>query len=92
MSLISSKTKPVYKWKIGDLISALEAAQLCGYKSAKQFQDPKRRASLPFDFTVIWQGGRMFFLRSEVDEYLTRAVEAARDLQKKRRRDLGVGI
>ncbi len=88
MTLIASKRKPVYRWQKGDLISALDASLLCGYKSAKQFQDPVRRATLGYDFMVIWQGGRMFFLRSEVDEYLTRLVEAVEEQNGRRREDL----
>ena len=90
MTLIGSKKKQVYRWKEGDVITPLQAARLCGYQSAKQFQDPKRREGFGFEFTVIWQGNRMFFLRSEVDEYLTQKVEAARALAEKRRRDLGL--
>jgi len=90
MTLITSKQKPKYRWHEGDLITPLQAARLCGYKSSKQFQDPKRRRSLGYEFTVIWQGGRMFFLRSEVDEYLTQKVEAAQALAEKRKRDLGL--
>lgn len=90
MTLISTKQKPVYRWQEGDLITPLEAARLCGYKSAKQFQDSKRRQSFGYEFTVIWQGGRMFFLRSEIDEYITRIVESARKLAKKRRLDLSL--
>jgi len=78
MTLITSKRKKEYRWQIGDLITPLEAAQLCGYKSAKQFQDPHRRKSFAYDFTVIRQGKRMFFLRAEVDKYLTQIVEAAK--------------
>lgn len=90
MTLMRSKQKPDYRWQVGDLITPKEAAQLCGYKSAKQFQDPARRASLAYEFTVIWQGGSMFFLRSEIDDYLTKTVDAARQLSGKRRKDLGV--
>jgi len=87
---MASKRRPVYRWHEGDLITPLQAARLCGYKSAKQFQDPERRKSFGYEFTVVWQGGRMFFLRSEIDEYLTRKVETARALAEKRRRDLGL--
>jgi hypothetical protein len=90
MTLIASKQKTEYRWRVGDLITALEAARICGYKSAKQFQDPVRRSGFGYEFTVIWQGGRMFFLRSEVDEYLTQTVEAARAIDEKRRRDLRI--
>ena len=77
MTLMPSKQKTVYRWQVGDLITPLTAAQLCGYRSAKQFQDPLRRAGMNYKFTVIWQGARIFFLRSEVDDYLTKKLEAA---------------
>lgn len=90
MTLISTRQKTNYRWHKGDLIPPLEAAELCGYKSAKQFQDPERRKSLGYDFTVVWQGGRMFFLRSEVDDYITRLVEKAREQAQRRKNDLGI--
>lgn len=96
MSLISSRQTKVKKWRRGDLIGALEAAQLLGYKSAKQMQDASRRESIIKDFEAvgcsltvgIWIGGQMRFLRSEIEEFLTRKVENAREMNRKRRRDL----
>lgn len=35
MTLIASRKKEVYRWQKGDIITAREAAEMCGYRSAK---------------------------------------------------------
>ncbi len=92
MTLIDARKQNTYRWKPGDLITAAAASELCGYKSAKQFQNAERRARLGYNFTEIWQSGRMFFLRSEVDDYLTKLVEAAVKQKQRQNADLGVNV
>lgn len=88
MTLMTSRQKPIYRWQKGDLITASVAASICGYNSPKQFQDDSRRAALGYDFTVIWQGARKFFLRTEIDEYLTQLVADVKKQKERRNRDL----
>ncbi|HEX8287863.1 MAG TPA: hypothetical protein VF556_07710 [Pyrinomonadaceae bacterium] len=96
MSLIKARQKPGYRWHPGDLTGTTEAAQILGYKSPKVLQDDDRRKVLMKEFEslkctltdTIWIGGQRRFLRSEIDEFLTRKVESADAAAGKRREDL----
>lgn len=79
MSLMESRRKPNYRWRAGDVIGSKEAATLLGYKSPRTLQDADRRRYLIREFetfgctlTVDRIGGELRFLRSEIDEFLTR--------------------
>jgi hypothetical protein len=98
MSLMASKSKTAYRWKKDDLIGASEACELLGYKSARQLQDEKRRKNIVREFEAvgctltvgIWIGGQMRFLRSEIDEFLTKKIEAVQKQNEKRKKDLSL--
>jgi hypothetical protein len=85
MSLIKSKQPKIYRWHKGDLITATEAAALLGYKCAKIFQVKERLEVLLKDFESvncvltlnILINGSQRFLRSEINEFLSRKVENA---------------
>ncbi len=83
MSLMKSKSKPVYRWQQGDLITASEASGLLGYKSGKKFQDRERLKGLIKEFEAVGcvltigleVGGGQRFLRSEIDLFISRKLE-----------------
>lgn len=86
MSLMTSRQKPTYRFQKGDVIGAREAAELLGYKSPKKLQDADRRRNLIREFeavgcslTVERVGGEFRFLRSEIDEFLTRKFQKAQN-------------
>lgn len=90
MTLIASRKPKSYEWNSGDLIGAKEASELLGYKSPRNFQDEKRLAHIAKDFeaagckfttNIFITGGNRRFLRSEIDAYLSRVVENARESQ-----------
>jgi hypothetical protein len=85
MSIIRSKSKPVYRFAVGDIIGASEAARLLGYDSPRNLQGNRlnsvvqmfvaRGCTLTANFFVC---GRRRFLRSEIDAYLAAELDAAR--------------
>lgn len=90
---MASRQPISYRWQKGDLISALEACELLGYKSARNLQDKNRRKVVLAEFEQydcqltlgIVIGGQQRFLRSEFDRFLTAKYEAA---AKNRRQNL----
>jgi AraC-like DNA-binding protein len=98
MALYTRKPKPVYAWRVGDLIGTTEAAALLGYKSPKILQDKNRRQTLIKEFesvgcaltdTIKIGGGRRF-LRSEIDAFLSRKLELVGAEIEKRNKDLRI--
>lgn len=88
MTLIKSRQKLESRWKPGDLLTPMEAAELLGYKSSKKFTDAARRLDLQLEFKRLGLtltgdlvfGGSLRFLRSEIDAYISAKVAAARKL------------
>jgi hypothetical protein len=70
------------QWKPGDLLTAKEAAETLGYKSARQMTDPDRRARFNYPFTVVDIGGHPMFLSAEIDDFINSAVQHAKRLKK----------
>lgn len=90
MSLMSSRQPKSYRWQKGDWIGAGEAAELLGYKSSMALRDADRRAALEIEFalhdcslTTMKVGGQYRFLRSEIDDFITAKLEAARGKKQK---------
>ncbi|HEY0049985.1 MAG TPA: hypothetical protein VGB68_11895 [Pyrinomonadaceae bacterium] len=92
------QNKTGWRWNPGDLIGALEACRMLGYKSARQLQDATRRKNIEKEFESvgctltlgIWIGGQQRFLRSEIDEFLTKKTEAVQKQDDSRKRNLSL--
>ncbi len=92
MTLISSKKAIPFKWRKGDLITAMEACELLGYKSARNLQDKDRRATLKMEIEIerlpltfgILIGSQQRFIRREIEDFIEAKIETARTDNEKR--------
>ncbi len=91
MTLITSKKTIPFKWKKGDFITAREACELLGYKSARNLQDAARRSALLKEFEIlrlpltfgILIGSQQRFVRREIENFIDAKIELAIERQEK---------
>lgn len=93
---MTSRQPKSYRWQKGDLISAVEACELLGYKSGRNLQDSNRRKTLVEEFArldcpltlEVYIGGSQRFLRSEIETFIDAKIEAAQKQAGRRRGEL----